>query len=420
MTAGSNWPRGFAERSSLEPATGWVDAHAHALAAEDVPLEEAVGRIVAADVTAEIDVPPFDRASTDGYALNAAETTGAGAYSPAVFRLIDVASMADPSAIRTGIAVRVVAGAPLPTGADTVVSGELTQETRDGLLEIIDGLVPMDNVERRASHLRAGTSLLAAGRAIGPVEIGALVSAGVARISVARQPRLCVLHVERDAAAATSSSRGPPASRLAPDVDGPLLRALVMRDGGTVADHRQIGRGRAAIREALAAAAGTDAILMTGGTGSGGNDDAAAALADIGELAMHGLALRPGGSVGIGRIGTTLVFLLPGAPASCLWTYELLAGRAVRRLGGRDARLPYPVRSLTAARKIVSSIGFTQVCPVRRFGDDRIEPIASFDEAGLVAATMADGFVIVPEGSEGVPQGARVDVYLSVGCAGLD
>jgi molybdopterin molybdotransferase len=203
-------------------------------------------------------------------------------------------------------------------------------------------------------------------------------------------------------------------SSLALDADGPLLRALVTRDGGTIADHRQIGRGRAAIREAIAASAGADAILVTGGTGFGSNDEAAAALAEIGELAMHGLALRPGGSVGIGRMGSTVVFLLPGAPSSCLWTYELFAGRAVRRLGGRDARLPYPIRSLTAARKIVSSIGFTQICPVRRLGDDRAEPIASFDEAGLFAATMADGFVIVPEGSEGVAQGARMEVYLSM------
>jgi molybdopterin molybdotransferase len=392
----------------LERATGWIDAHARGLAAEDVSLDDATGRILAVDVAAAIDVPPFDRASTDGYAVNAADTMGAGAYNPMIFRLIDASSTADPSAIGAGVAVRVAAGTPLPVGADAVVSGELAQETRDDLLEIIEGLAPMDNVERRATHIRAGAPLLAAGRALGPAEIGALASTGVTRIAVVRRPRLCLLHAGRDA------GKAPLASSLALNADGPLLRALVTRDGGMVADHREIGSGRVAIREAIAAAAGADAILVTGGTGFGSNDEAAAALAETGELAMHGLALRPGGSVGIGRVGTTLVFLLPGAPASCLWTYELLAGRAVRRLGGREARLPYPVRSLMSARKIVSSIGFAQVCPVRRLGDDRVEPIASFDEAGLFAATMADGFVIVPEGSEGVPQGARVEVYLSV------
>jgi molybdopterin molybdotransferase len=207
------------------------------------------------------------------------------------------------------------------------------------------------------------------------------------------------------------SESGLPLS-LIPDSDGPLLRALVTRDGGTIAGARRSERGRAAIRKAIAAAADADVILVTGGTGFGSNDEAAAALVEIGELAMHGLALRPGGSAGIGRVGTALVLLLPGAPSSCLWAYEVLAGRAVRRLGGRDARLPYAVRSFTTSRKIVSAIGFTQICPVRRLGNDRVEPIASFDEAGLFAATMADGFVIVPESSEGLAQGATVEVYL--------
>ena len=108
--------------------------------------------------------------------------------------------------------------------------------------------------------------------------------------------------------------------------------------------------------------------------------------------------------------------LLPGAPAACLWSYELFAGRAIRRLGRRSPELPYRSREMITARKIVSAIGMTEICPVRCGAGDSVEPLPSFAEAGLMAAVGADGFVIVPEGSEGHPQRGRVTVYLYEGC----
>ncbi|HEX3498270.1 MAG TPA: molybdopterin-binding protein, partial [Stellaceae bacterium] len=351
----------FAERSSVESTTIWIDAHSPVLGPEDVSLENAMGRVLAAEVAAALDVPPCDRASTDGYALSAAETVGAGAYNPMMFQVAERSHTADPIAAGTGKAVRVAAGDALPDGADAVVPVEIVQETPDGFVAIIDAVTPADNVERRAAHIRRGAAILAAGQRIGPLEIGALASAGLARVCVVRRPRLCLLHVGRDAATASDSASGCLPSGLIHDADGPLLRALVVRDGGTIVDDRRIDRERGAISQAIAAqAADADIVLVVGGSGNGSNDEAAAALAEIGELALHGVALRPGGSAGMGRVGTALVFLLPGAPSSCLWSYELFAGRAIRRLGGRDARLPYPARSVTVARKIVSSIGFAE------------------------------------------------------------
>jgi molybdopterin molybdotransferase len=107
-----------------------------------------------------------------------------------------------------------------------------------------------------------------------------------------------------------------------------------------------------------------------------------------------------------------LVFLLPGTPVACLWAYELVTGRAMRRLGRREPSLPFSSRIMTSERKIVSEVGMTEVCPVKRVDENTINPVPSFAEAGLGAATQADGFVIVPEGSEGYAQGAPVLVYL--------
>jgi molybdopterin molybdotransferase len=125
------------------------------------------------------------------------------------------------------------------------------------------------------------------------------------------------------------------------------------------------------------------------------------------------VALRPGETTGFGRIaGEGPVVLLPGSPPACLWSYELFAGRAIRQFGGRDPGLPYSSRLARTARKIVSSIGMTEICPVRCHPDGSVEPIVSFSEIGLMAAVNADGFVIVPETSEGYPSGAPVSIYL--------
>jgi molybdopterin molybdotransferase len=190
-----------------------------------------------------------------------------------------------------------------------------------------------------------------------------------------------------------------------------MLAALVERDGGVVVERRRVEGGAAALRHMLAAP-GADIVLVAGGTGHGAGDVSATALAETGELAIHGVALRPGETAGAGRAAGVPVFLLPGAPAACLWAYELLAGQAVRRLAGRGAELPYAARTMRLARKIVSEIGMTEICPVRCTQEGEVEPFAPFVEAGLVAAAQGDGFVIVPEASEGYPQGASVTMHL--------
>src|SRR5580700_10950632 len=136
---------------------------------------------------------------------------------------------------------------------------------------------------------------------------------------------------------------------------GPMTRAAVERDGGVVGECLAVERDLMAIRGALVEA-GVDIVLVIGGTGPGIDDHSAAALAEAGELAIHGVALRPGETAGLGRtVSGVPVVLLPGAPAACLWSYELFAGRAIRRLGGRGPGFPYRSREMITARKIVSA-----------------------------------------------------------------
>jgi molybdopterin molybdotransferase len=392
-----------ADRARLDDALAWIDAHVGRLPAEVVALPEAAGRVLALDVEAKLDLPPFDRAAIDGFAVRADETIGAGAYNPLAFRLASAGHT-----LSAASAARVSAGDPLPSGADAVVALENIGDRTEAGVAIIEPAVPGNGVESRGSQVELGSRLVQAGRRLRPADVGLLASAGIRQVSVVRRPCVRCLLTGRNLAEAGALA---PAGSVH-DANGPLLASLVARDGGLLIDQRRVERTLAGIREALALP-NADVILVAGSSGPGPDDHAAAAIAATGELAIHGVAVRPADTSGIGRLSSgALVLLMPGTPAACLWGYELLAGRAIRRLGGLSPALPFPSRTMAAASKIVSEIGVMEVCPVECLGDGRVAPVASFAEAGLAAAAEADGFVIVPEGSEGHARGAPVLVYL--------
>lgn len=312
-------------------------------------------------------------------------------YNPLRFAL-----QAADSALRPATAALVAAGAPLPMGADAVLPFSAGQA--DGAyLEVTGAVAEGVGVEDEGQEVRAGTTPIATGRALRAEDLGLLASLGLERVPVTRRPRVRLV-----IAGPKGVGRG--------DADGAMLEALVARDGGIV---EAVVRGAGA-REAIAAAvagAGADAVLVAGRTGTGPDDEAPLALAGVGDLAFHGVALRPGGSTGMGLVGAVPVVLLPGAPLACLCAYELFGGRLIRRLGGRDPRLPHAVQEVEVGSKIVSAVGLVEVCLVRRVGA-RAEPVGSAEQAGLGSLARADGFVLVPASLEGHAPGARVTVYL--------
>jgi len=338
--------------------------------------------VLAEDIRAAGPIPAHNRAARDGFAVQASASSGAGAYNPVHLPLIPVAI-----------------GDALPARADAVVPRDLGQPDERGSVEVVETAAPGDNVERQGALAAAGALLVPAGVKPAARHIGLLAIAGRYRVAVVRRPLVRILLVR-------------PARPDADDSNGPMIRAAIERDGGVVDEPIAVERSQAAIRDALVNV-DSDMVLVVGGTGPGINDHSAAALAEAGELAIHGVALRPGETTGLGCTDDRVpVVLLPGTPAACLWSYELFAGRAIRRLGGRDPGLPYRSREMTVGRKIVSAIGMTEICPVRCGAGDTVTPLPSFAETGLMAAVESDGFVIIPEASEGSPQGAPVTVYL--------
>jgi molybdopterin molybdotransferase len=198
------------------------------------------------------------------------------------------------------------------------------------------------------------------------------------------------------------------------DANGAMLRALITRDGGLI-ESCEYGVADRAAMAGLMARRGADVVLVCGRTGSGIDDEAPLALSEAGKLSIHGIALCPGASTGMGSVGEVPVILLPGTPLASLCAYDLFAGRLIRRLGGRAEQLPYAVRNAVAGRKIVSSIGDLDLCRVRlvagKAGAEAI-PLGSADSGGLASIARADGFVLVPATLEGYAPGSTVAVYL--------
>jgi molybdopterin molybdotransferase len=398
---------GFSQRSEVSTVLAWIDRHALRLGHEAVPLDEAVDRVLAADAIAPLDVPAFDRAAMDGYALRGAATAGASEYNPLALPVLGQALPGQPFAgpVRPDAAVRIMTGAPMPEGLDAVLPAEYASE-KAGQVEIAQPVAPGQHVGRRGEDLQAGAAALNAGRRLRPQDVGVLASLGLAQVEVVRRPAVRIL--------VTGNEVIPPGTPKSDyqiyDANSPMLRALVARDGGRVERHARLGDDPAKIREALLAA-GADVILVSGGSSVGAEDHAPRLLAEAGELAIHGVAMRPSSPAGVGRIGEVLVFLLPGNPVSCLCAYDFFAGRAIRLRGGRKAGWPHATRTGVVARKIVSAIGRVDYCRVRLV-DGRVEPIATSGAAILSSTTRADGFVIVPAESEGYGPDAEVTVYL--------
>ena len=358
---------GFSSRTPLADALAWIDAHTAALPVERVALADALGRVLAEAIASLVDWPSVDCAAMDGYAVSAAETEGASDYNP----------------LPVTVHMLTAAGRPVPAGTDAVLPFALAQPRGPAL----DALAPVARgagVDRRGGMVPAG-STAARAEALRAQHVALLLALGAGPVAVVRRPLVALLVA------------GP---KSGPDLLSPMLRALIARDGG--------------VSEAMALpAAGADLILMAGRTGPGPDDDAALTLADAGGmLDMHGIAVRPGDSAGLGCIGGIPVLLLPGAPHACLAIYDLLAARAVRRLAGIQPHEPYLSTERLLERKAVSAVGFTDMIQVR-ITDTHAIPLGPADAGTLASAVRADGFFLVPESSEGYPAGAivRVRVY---------
>ena len=409
--------QGFARRHTVQAALTWLDAQLTQLDAEDVALRAAGGRVLASPIASPIDIPGFDRATMDGYAVVAQSTEGAMPYNRIPLKVVGDALPGVPflQQLAPGETVRIMTGAPMPDGSDAVLPAEFVEVSSRALdpatldqpcgVLALSTVSPGKNVGRRGEDIVAGTTVLEAGRLLRPQDLGVMSSIGLGTARCTRRPRVRLVITGNELLPSGSAPYGFHIT----DANGPMLAALAERDGAIV-DFPGLVRDEAdAILAGLQADA--DIVIVSGGSSVGIEDLAPMLVARHGELVVHGIAMRPSSPTGFGRIGNRLIFLLPGNPVSALCAYDFFAGRAIRGLGGRPAQWPYRAMRATLARKISSPIGRVDYARVR-LEDGHVEPLSVGGASVLSSTTRADGFVIVGDDSEGFPAGAEVEVWL--------
>ena len=400
--------RGFRERTTVEDAVALLERRTTALATESVAVRDAAGRVAAEEVRARVPVPHFARATMDGWAVVGESTFGATTYSPASLRVVGDARPGRPysGAIRFGEAVAIATGAPVPDGADAVLMAEHGERVGTDAVRVSEPVPPGKHVGRVGEDVQVGDVVVRKGRVLRPQDAGVLASVGVAAVAVVRRPTVRVLTTGDELMPPGSAPEG---SRIV-DSNGVVLDALCRRDGVVTCTTEYVRDGRAEVEAALAAAR-EDVVLVSGGSSVGPEDHAPRVLSEIGELAVHGVAMRPSSPAGFGFLGARPVFLLPGNPVSCLCAYEFFAGPTIRALGGLPRAWPHARRSAPLASKIVSELGRVDYVRVKLDGD-RVAPVMTSGASILSSTTIADGVVIVGADREGYREGETVTVLL--------
>ncbi len=316
---------------SADEALSRILQHFRPLAPVERALEDALGLVLAEDVRAPNDVPPFANSAMDGYAVHAADVEGATPNAPVRLPVVmDIAAGRTGAELGPGAAARIMTGAPLPPGADAVVRFEDT-DSGEKVVSIRVGVARWENVRQAGEDVRRGEVVVAAGTLLRPAEIGVLATAGRRRVTVHPRPRVAVLSTG-DELVEVDEIPGPGQIR---DANRYSLGTAVRAAGG---EPVLLGIARDTaddLRRALRRAAEEDVIVTSGGVSVGDYDFVKVVMRELGSMDFWAIQMRPGKPVAFGEIKGTPIFGLPGNPVSCLLTFELFARPALLKMQGR-------------------------------------------------------------------------------------
>lgn len=374
---------------------------------EHVPLEKAFNRVLAEDVLAVEFVPNFDRSTVDGYAVKASDVFGCSDSIPTLLTLIGESRMGEHNGLRLkkGQCAYVHTGSEVPLDADCVVMLEDAEDYKDGSIAINKPCAPGSNMIFRGDDVRPGDRILSGGKRITIADIGTFAAMGMADVPVIKRPRVAIISTGDELVNLKSEL----AIGEIHDVNAPLLSAAVEEFGGDPGLCGIIKDDKQAILAAmLAAIKNCDLLLISGGTSVGVKDSIPAAIAELGELMVHGVAAKPGKPTIVGSIESRPVFGLPGNPMAAYFMFHMLVRPLLFSLLG----LPMKERSTLAqmARAVPSNHGREEFVPVS-LKDGLAHPIAG--KSGLITTlSRADGFIRIPRDCEGLKQGESVEVTL--------
>jgi molybdopterin molybdotransferase len=365
---------------------------------ERVPLHAADGRVLAEPVVSDRNVPHYARAAMDGWAVRAEDTFGAGDRSPAVLRESE-------DRVGPNEAVRVHTGSEVPEGADAVVMVEHTERFGDEV-EVFDAVAGGENVAPAGEDVGEGQALYEAGHRIRPSDLGLLKSVGIREVSVAERPTVGVVPTGEELV------EFDPEPGEVIETNGLTVSRYVQRWGGRAEYRNVVTDDESALRAAIERDLTKDVVVTTGGSSVGERDLIPEVVEELGEVLVHGVALKPGHPCALGVVRDTPVVMLPGYPVACIVNAVQFLRPLMRHLEGGSLS-PHPTREATLSRKIASEPGvrtFARVTLASDDGETVATPTRASGSGVLSSVALADGWVVVPEGLEGYDEGATVAV----------
>jgi len=407
----------FRELLTLEEARQIIDKHFRAkpLGVDEIPLLEVYNRVLAEDVVAPLDIPPFSRSTVDGYAVRAEDTFGAEENKPVVVKVCGAVSAGEPPkiAVKCGMAAEIVTGAPIPEGADAVVMLEYTERKEDDLY-VYSAAVIDENVMKAGADIRKGEAVLKKGQSLSPREIGVLAAIGLARVKVYAIPRVAVLST---GAEITEPGKKLPLGKVY-DINAYGLSAEVLESGGkpvylgVFPDN--VTEMQKTLRKALAS---TDVVVTSGGVSVGPKDVIPKTLSSLGKpgIIICGIAIKPGKPATVASVQGKPVFSLPGHPTSALLVFHLLARPIIQRMAGRTADEPLEVKAFAAVRMFPAKGRRTFIMVKLKHDKSKglvAEPIPVGHSGAITTLAKADGFVEIAENQQFIDSDEEVVVQL--------
>ncbi len=385
------------------------------LGKEQVPLLQAHNRVLAENVMSNLDIPPFNRSTVDGYAVKAADTVGADEKQPVQLRLCGIVNIGEPPkvSVAKGEVAEIVTGAPIPEGADSVVMMEDTEKSGEGIL-VSTVVTSGENVMKKGTDIKQDQIVLKAGQILGSREIGVLAAVGSANAMVHAVPRVAVLSTGGEV---TEPGKSLPPGKIF-DINAYTLYCAVLESGGNPVYFGVVPDDRVKLRESLERALkAADIVLTSGGVSVGPKDLMPMTVASLGKpgLIFSGVAVKPGKPTTLALVNGKALFALPGHPASALLMFHLLVRPVIWRMSGRPTSKARTVQAL-AGMRFFSAKGrrtFVMV-KLRKTDDDKVvaDAVETGASGAITTLAKADGYVEIPENQQFVDNDDEIEVTL--------
>ena len=397
----------FGALISYQEAKEVIDRHIQPITRiEAVPIDDAVNRVLAEDLIAAMNVPPFNRAAMDGYAVKAKDTFGAGQFKPKMFKIVGEihAGEKPEKKIKSGECLQISTGAVMPNGADSVVMVEDTE--REGAqVKIFKSVTPGSNVGKMGEDIKEGAVVLKAGVLLDAGKVGVLASQGLIKVKVYEKPRIAVLP--------TGEEVVPVGKKLKPgqlyDINSHAISSLVSVNGGTPIRIGIAGDKAEELRATIKEALKSDIVVLSGGSSVGERDLLVDVIEVWGEVLFHGVQVKPGKPTIFAIVEGKPLMGMPGYPTSCLINAYLFLMPAIRKMAHLPPRTGDTVKA-SLSRRVPGSTGRRQFLTVKLVGD---EAVSVFKESGAITSIAeADGYIEIPENIDLLEKGEIVTVTL--------